>query len=235
MSVAFWQKNRAVGNSSSFWLRSAGSNNGNRGFQAHNPWGGNTIYFDTSGCCDVDITRINLAITDNPPIDYVDATWWEGWHHFVFVKDGANKTIYIDGLIFHAGLGDPLPTDFTWGVLGGGQEITQNRMNGMLDDFTIYDGGLTFDQAASLAGGNAPDSVPGLLAHWDFNEPLPPDEDPEITSIVLNEDGTITVEWTGGVLEMAPAVDGPYAEVPGATSPHIITPTDPMGFGRVRQ
>lgn len=172
LSVAFWQKNRSVGSSSSFWLHSTSSNNGERGFQAHNPWSGTTIYFDTSGCCVLDTQRINLPITDNPPVDYLDATWWQDWHHFAFVKNGSSKEIYIDGMIFHAGLGDPLKTDFTYAVLGGGGGITENRMNGMLDDFAVYDGGLTFEQVTSLAGGAAPESVPGLLMHWDFDEPL---------------------------------------------------------------
>lgn len=234
LSVAFWEKLRTTPNMSAFWLHSTSSNNGERGFQAHVPWGGNTIYFDTSGCCTADVQRINLAITANPPIDYVDATWWNDWHHFAFVKDGQNKLIYIDGMIFHAGLGDPLMTDFTYMVLGGGAGITENRMNGMLDDFTVYDGGLTFEQVSSLAGGAAPDSIPGLLMHWDFNEPLSTAE-PMISSIVLNQDGSVTVEWTGGVLEAAPAVTGPWQEVTGASSPYTFSPTEPMLFGRIRQ
>jgi hypothetical protein len=58
---------------------------------------------------------------------------------------------------------------------------------------------------------------------------------PRIDSIVLNGDGTVTVTWQGGgVLEAAPAVTGPWAEVAGATSPHIFEPTDSMLFGRIR-
>ena len=55
-------------------------------------------------------------------------------------------------------------------------------------------------------------------------------------SIVRNEDGTITVEWSGGgVLEAATSVTGPWAEVPGATSPYTFTPSEAALFGRVRK
>jgi hypothetical protein len=58
---------------------------------------------------------------------------------------------------------------------------------------------------------------------------------PEITSIVINANGSITVEWTGGgVLEASASVTGPWAEVPGATSPYTFDPEERMLFGRVR-
>lgn len=58
---------------------------------------------------------------------------------------------------------------------------------------------------------------------------------PRFTSIRRNADGTLTVEWTGGgVLEAAAAVNGPWQEVPGATSPYTLTPAAPATYGRIR-
>jgi hypothetical protein len=58
---------------------------------------------------------------------------------------------------------------------------------------------------------------------------------PRFTSVVANEDGSITVTWEGGgVLEAAPAVTGPWGEVEGATSPYTLDPTEAMLFGRIR-
>ncbi|MCP5524475.1 MAG: hypothetical protein H7A46_23335 [Verrucomicrobiales bacterium] len=55
-------------------------------------------------------------------------------------------------------------------------------------------------------------------------------------SIVKNTDGTVTVTWSGGgVLEAAPAVTGPWAEVEGATSPATFTPSEAAVFGRIRK
>jgi hypothetical protein len=61
---------------------------------------------------------------------------------------------------------------------------------------------------------------------------------PEITSIRVNANGSITVEWTGGgALEAAAAVSGPWQEVTGATSPYTFTPQagQTMLFGRIRR
>jgi len=67
----------------------------------------------------------------------------------------------------------------------------------------------------------------------------PPDkvtEPPHITSITRNTDGSLTVVWTGGgTLQAAPAVTGPWADVPGATSPYKVSPTQAALFGRIRQ
>ena len=51
MSVAFWQNTTQIGNTSSFWIHSPDATGGQRGFQAHAPWGNGTIFFDQSGCC----------------------------------------------------------------------------------------------------------------------------------------------------------------------------------------
>ncbi|HIL55699.1 MAG TPA: hypothetical protein EYG40_11780, partial [Verrucomicrobia bacterium] len=48
MSVAFWQNTTQIGNTSAFWIHSPDATGGQRGFQAHTPWGNGTIYFDQS-------------------------------------------------------------------------------------------------------------------------------------------------------------------------------------------
>ncbi len=70
-----------------------------------------------------------------------------------------------------------------------------------------------------------------LLAPAGVEEPAP-----RFTGIRRNENGTITVEWTGGgVLQAAPSVTGPWQDVPGATSPYTFTPSEAMLFGRIRR
>lgn len=233
MSVAFHQKIRAVRDSSAFWALSPGSNNGSRGFQAHVPWSNANIYFDTAGCCDADIQRINAGI-DSYANYTGDPVWWQDWHHFVFVKDGETKRIFIDGTLFLEGGGtSPLPTDFTSLVIGGGPGITENRMNGVLDDFAIFDGALTEAQAKSLSGGAAPSTVSGLVAHWDFNE-VPAAEAPKIGKISLAS-GNVVIEWTGGgTLQKSASVSGPWSDVAGA-SPKTETASDASAFYRIKQ
>jgi hypothetical protein len=74
---------------------------------------------------------------------------------------------------------------------------------------------------------NAVQLVPALAAG--------PAPEVEITSIVVNTDGTLTVTWIGGgVLEAAPAITGPWAEVPGAASPYTFDADQAALFGRIR-
>ncbi len=223
LTIAFYQKLRSVRNSSALWVNSPSSNNATRGFQAHVPWGDSNIYFDTSGCCEADTQRINADI--NNFNGYTgDPTWWEDWHHFAFVKDGSEKRIYIDGLLFHWGGGDPLMTDFTNLVMGGGSGITDNRMDGLLDDFVIYDTALSDAQAATLASGAEPSSIDGLIAHWDYNDEMVADVSLMVTLsgnqiIVDSEPATLPAGW---VIQTATSIEGPWTTEEGATTPYTM-------------
>jgi len=52
-------------------------------------------------------------------------------------------------------------------------------------------------------------------------------------SVVNNGDGTVTVTYTG-TLQAAPAVNGPWEDVAGATSPLTIAADAPATFARSR-
>ncbi|MBE7503495.1 MAG: discoidin domain-containing protein [Verrucomicrobiales bacterium] len=218
LSVAFFLKLRSVRAGSAFWANSPSSNNGTRGYQAHVPWSDSTIYFDSSGCCGADTQRINLNIDQF--LGYSgDASWWQQWHHFAFVKDGAEKRIYINGQLFHSGGGDPLKTDFTSLLMGGGPSATENRMDGFLDDFVIYNGALTQAQANSLSTGAAPSSIAGLIAHWDYNDQ--PAATVTLKAVRSGANVTVTSEPAalpaGWVLQTAPSVNGPWTTQAGTT------------------
>jgi hypothetical protein len=65
-----------------------------------------------------------------------------------------------------------------------------------------------------------------------------PTERPEFTRMVLNPNGTVTIEWTGGgTLQAGPSITGPWSDVAGATSPFTLTPDPAVGqlFGRIRK
>ena len=56
----------------------------------------------------------------------------------------------------------------------------------------------------------------------------------KITKWQRNANGSFTLEWVGGgVLQWAPDVGGPWTDVPTATSPHTLTPTDNIQFERI--
>jgi hypothetical protein len=229
-SVAFWQKS-TVRAGSAFWFNSPSSNNGTRGFQAHVPWSDGTIYFDSAGCCEAEVQRISLNIADFPGYSG-EATWWNDWHHFAFVKNGEVKEIYIDGQLFHMGYGSPLPSDITNLLIGAGPTITENRMDGTMDDFAVFGTGLTQAQVTALAGGTSPGALtgnPGLLAHWDFNDA--PSVDVRITATRSGGNVTITSEPAvlpaGWVIQTAASIDGPWTPQAGTTTPVTV----PIGAG----
>ena len=49
LSVSLWIQLSAISQSSAFWFYAPDQG---RAFQAHTPWSDDTVYFDTSGCCD---------------------------------------------------------------------------------------------------------------------------------------------------------------------------------------
>lgn len=55
------------------------------------------------------------------------------------------------------------------------------------------------------------------------------------TMTISKSAGQIQVSWTGGSLESAPAVSGPWTAVAGATSPYTTPPTGDALFYRARQ
>ena len=225
MTFSLWVKKLSNGDSSAFWAESPSSNNGERGFQAHIPWSNNNVYFDTAGCCGAD-TRISGDIATFP--GYTDATWWTDlWHHWLFVKDGVDKHIYVDGQLWIEGLGSAavLPTDFRDIWVGAGQGGGSN-MRGQIDDFAIFGTALSLADAQDLAAGTRPTALAAstkLLALWEFNDKPAP-------KLTITRSGTtVTISWplsfTGYRLRGANAVTGPWADVaaPGNTATVITT------------
>ncbi|MBM3846054.1 MAG: carbohydrate-binding protein [Verrucomicrobia bacterium] len=152
VTIAFWQKLHGVKNSSAFWFLSPSSGANQRGMQAHTPWSDNNLYFDTVGCCAGGAQRLSIGNA----VDYTV------WNHFVFMKDGADKSIWFNGVRIAANSGaTPLPTDFASALIGA-EPPAGNRLNGILDDFVVFEGALSEAQVAQLAGGTDPDKLTGV-------------------------------------------------------------------------
>ena len=147
MSVAFWQNTTQIGNTSSFWIHSPDATGGQRGFQAHTPWGNGTIFFDQSGCCGAS-QRLTVG----------GLVQLNTWQHFVFQRDvDGNMEIWVDG-VQAASQGGAEPLDVFNGIITIGAEgpTTANSFAGRIDDFGIFNEVLDEDQIATLAGGSSP-------------------------------------------------------------------------------
>jgi len=60
---------------------------------------------------------------------------------------------------------------------------------------------------------------------------------PQLGPINVSLSGNqLQITWTNGILQSAPAVTGPYGDVPGSpTSPYSVAPTGSGAFYRTRQ
>ena len=144
MSVSLWQKLNTVRNSSTFWFRAASTPSNARNFQAHIPWGNNNIYFDTGGCCGGGDTRI----VKNSTIDFLE------WHHFVFIKDGDHKEIWVDGELFHEGENTTALFD-DWTYLAIGSSGTGDYAAAIVDDFGVWARAITPEEVATIYNGGS--------------------------------------------------------------------------------
>ncbi len=235
LTVVYWMKKHAVTNASSFWITSASAGSGDRGFQAHVPWGNNAVFFDTQGCCAVPTQRLTGPIADWP--DYQDDTFWtEEWHLWSFSKQADLKEIRIDGELYLDIIdADPLTADVTGLFIGSDGALGNNDLS-IFDDFAIFSTALSQSDLMTIVNGGSPADLPankGLIAHWDFNDALsvaPPVVEPPlppvppvgggggIESITNNGDGTVTIVFSGSLSGSA-TVDGTYLTIPGAVSP----------------
>ncbi len=245
MSFSIWLKRYGISqNSSLFWADSPSSMSGTtadqRGWQAHVPWSNDNIYFDTAGCCDGTLQRISAAISTFSPYTGNDG-WWTNWHHFVFLKNGPDKQIWIDGQLFLDGSSTaPLPTDYTDLYLGANSAISVAQGDGALntqgaiDDFAVYSTALSAANIALLASGTSPTNLTGetLLAYWNFNDAPP--AAPTITISSAAGGASVTLTFSG-TLQSAPTVMGPWTSLTNASPSTLPVSTAPRTFYRSRQ
>ncbi len=153
LSVSLWQKLHAVRPSSTFWFSAESASGGQRNYQANIPWSNNNIYFDTAGCCGGGDTQISKA----GGIDFLE------WHNYVFIKDGENKSIYIDGELYHEGVNtSPLFDDWGTTYLGVPRDwlfsdsgAAGNRLAGLVDDFGVWARAITPEEVATIYNGGS--------------------------------------------------------------------------------
>jgi hypothetical protein len=187
------------------------------------PWSNGNIYWDTAGCCDGGTQRINADANDF-------GQDWTEWNHYVFIKSGDYKEIWINGELFLDGENTgALPTNINKLWIGAGGN-GGNSLRGKMDDFAVFASTLDEDQILSIYEGGT-DLYPAKrdISALDVTVDLTP---PSI-SVVRNADGTVTVTFDG-TLQTAPTVNGPWSDVDG-NSPLTIPSSDAAAFGRAKK
>ena len=150
MAVSFWQYdigNGGGGNASStsFGIV-ASSGGGNRGFQAHVPWGDGNAYFDHGGACCGGSNRRSVSI---------GTSTLNQWKHVVLQVSGGQKQIWIDGVkLDEQASGAATISSFTGQLMIGAEPAgTNNGFGGRIDEFAVWASFLSPAEIATLAEG----------------------------------------------------------------------------------
>jgi hypothetical protein len=151
------------------------------------------------------------------------------WHHFAatFQRAG-NGTAFLDGVqvasVVIASIGD-LDTGEPTTV---GQDPTGAYDDGLSDDVK-YD----LDDLGAWRRVLSPLEVEAMYVAAASNQVSFVSAPVRMQAKLVA--GQLQLNWSGGLLQSAPAVSGPYADVPGATSPYSVAPTAAKQYYRIRQ
>jgi hypothetical protein len=156
ITISFWAFGSAdqPAQDSIFWGSSSADGTGIRSLNAHIPWSDGVIYWDTSGCCDE-----TMRVSKPEP----DSTKWKGrWNHYVLVKDGDAKRIFIDGELFLEGENRADLTPIRSFTIGCAPRSGEMSYGGMVDDFAVWDRALSAGQVGALWRGASPLAISSL-------------------------------------------------------------------------
>lgn len=145
------------------------------------------------------------------------------WTHIAMTANGARLTLYVNGAAVAATdyIGGISAATLPWLAFGtemddaGLPSATAAKLWGMIDDVGLWTRALGADEIAAIheAGMQGKD-----LSTVEIVIP----EEPEISSIRLDESGNVVIDFIGTLVH-SPTVNGTYTPVNGATSPYIAT------------
>ena len=160
LTICFWQKLTQRTEGATFQLISP-TREFTRAAHAHCPYLDDNIYWRTGGD---DPTAFSIHKAQPAGFNY------SVWHHFVFVKDGDAKSIWVDGQSIASSTNTAnLAGDMTGLVLGSLTNPSRFQMMGYVDDFAIYKSALSAAHIQSLATGTPPDQIGNPVTAPDIN------------------------------------------------------------------
>ena len=135
------------------------------------------------------------------------------WSHVAVTKSGTTGTLWVNG----EAVGTQPSLTLSPSDLGettrnwiGRSQYSDPLLDAAVDEFRIYDRGLTAGEIAGLADGPGDNSAPDLVAAYDFNE----DDGEEVFDGSGN--GQHAMVATGTTVERVPSLDG-FASADDAT------------------
>ncbi|MBN9689351.1 MAG: immunoglobulin domain-containing protein [Verrucomicrobia bacterium] len=188
--------------------------------------------------------RLSAAIGSGPNIVRATAPGafpTGAWQQVAFTADGAQVRLYLNGVevasadyqgainapaIPWLSMGARLSNDDQEPPVLGPDGTNPNYLTGPLDDLGIWNRRLSAEEVSQIFTiGKAGKPLTDVV--------ITPPSNPTFTGFRVNPDGSVTVSWTGGILEASGTLNGTYVPT-GLTSPATFTPATPNWFGRVR-
>ena len=151
----------------------------------------------------------------------VPAAFFGGWHHVAFSADGAQLRLYIDGVQVAAtdyigSLNTPEIPYISFGAqlnldenqVLGPDATNPNFLAGQVDDVGLWTRGLSAEEVTKIyAAGQAAKALTTVTL-------VPPVVEPGTLSVIMSG-SNVTVSWDRGVLQTAPAPNGPWTDATG--------------------
>ena len=146
------------------------------------------------------------------PINVAD----QSWHHFAIVYTGSETQIYWDGVLAGTS-GQTLTGPVGPTQLGSSSNLsTTEGWIGALDEVALYSDALSAEVIQS--------HYEALAGSLDVAEP---------SISLVNDAGSLSILFEGGQLQRSPSVNGPWEDVPAATSPFSVSTSEDQQFYRV--
>lgn len=150
------------------------------------------------------------------------------WHHLFVSADrnAGTAAVYVDGVDVTAPGTNSIHTDFANNATTTMGSFTNSHwfLNGTMDESRIESGtrspAWVWTSWATVAETNFATFESVTL--------------PAVSLGVQMVNGQLVLTWTGGVLQSAPNVTGPYSDMTGVTSPYTNAPSAAQRFYRVR-
>lgn len=151
-----------------------------------------------------------------------------GWHHLFASADrnAGTAALYVDGVNVTSNGNNTIVTDFannatvTLGCFTNSHWFLQGNMDEARIESGVCSPAWVWASWATVALTNFATYGAVVL--------------PLVTLQSQMVNGQLVLTWTGGTLQSAPAITGPYADVTGASSPFTNAPNSPQQFFRVQ-
>ncbi|MEM6347311.1 MAG: LamG-like jellyroll fold domain-containing protein [Bacteroidota bacterium] len=141
--------------------------NNRRVFSVHLPWGNGQVYWDAGNSGTASYDRINKVADPN--------VYRGSWHHWAFTKSAltGEMNIYIDGQLWHSGVGKTRTMSGITGFNIGSNRNNAGNYDGYIDEFRVWNtalDGATIQEWMNRSVNSTHPQYNNLVSYFPFDE-----------------------------------------------------------------